>query len=163
MPAKVNWRAEERVKRWVFPFSSIHHPALSTCLLIKLARACGLQITTGPHETAGKVQIDRGTVESTRSILRGTLDADRRLLLAALLSSRSVFCSCRTSRAGQVLWQFREPRCCLHKGDSSSRDVTTQLVTGCAGQRDGPGDGPGRWTGNPANKAQHCGPEGRVS
>ena len=35
--------------------------------------------------------------------------------------------------AGQVLRQFREPRCCLQPGDSSSRDVTTQLVTGGAG------------------------------
>ena len=43
------------------------------------------------------------------------------------------------TRAGQVLRQFREPRCCLQPRDSSSRDVTTQLVTGGAGQRYGPG------------------------
>ena len=55
--------------------------------------------------------------------------------------------------AGQVLRQFREPRCCLHKGDSSSRDVTTQLVTGGAGRTGRAGGRTGAVDGKPGEQS----------
>ena len=58
-----------------------------------------------------------------------------------------------TSRAGQVLRQFREPRCCLQPGDSSSRDVTTQLVTGRAGRTGRAGGRTGAVDGKPGEQS----------
>ena len=125
---------------------------IDPCSLIKVAQACGLQITTDPTRNCWKnAQKSKAVFEHIVRFppFRGTLDDVNPMLAAHRITSRIVsppLQAATCSRPVQVLRQFREPRCLLLP-DDDSRCRGVRLGSSSepkARQRAASGNGPAR-------------------